>query len=155
MTGQHLLWRSQPCKRLAVVGAAFALAASLAFAPARAAETFEVRLTPVPIDPVTKAQVTGSGAASAVLDGTSLSVTGSFTGLKAAATVARLHDGLATGVRGPGIVDFAVPAASSGSFTLQLQLSPQQLQSLRQGRLYIQIHSESAPDGNLWGWLLQ
>ena len=155
MAEKLLAWRSQPCKRLAVVVAAFGLAASLAFAAARAAETYEVRLTPVPIDPVTKAQVTGSGAATAVLDGASLAVTGSFTGLAAPATVARLHDGLATGVRGPGIVDFAVPAASSGSFTLRLQLNPQQLQSLRQGRLYILIHSESAPDGNLWGWLLQ
>jgi hypothetical protein len=25
---------------------------------------------------------------------------------------------------------------------------------LRQGRMYLQLHSESAPDGNLWGWLL-
>ncbi|HLF11382.1 MAG TPA: CHRD domain-containing protein [Gammaproteobacteria bacterium] len=145
--------RSQPRKRVAAIIAALAFAATPAVA--RAAETFTVRLTPVPIDAQTRAQVTGSGAATAVLDGRSLAVTGSFAGLKTAATIARLHEGRATGVRGPGIVDFTVPAASSGDFTLQLQLSPQQLQSLRQGRLYIQIHSDGAPDGNLWGWLLQ
>jgi hypothetical protein len=25
---------------------------------------------------------------------------------------------------------------------------------LLDGRVYLQIHSESVPDGNLWGWLL-
>ena len=24
---------------------------------------------------------------------------------------------------------------------------------LEKGRLYVQLHSEKAPDGNLWGWL--
>ena len=33
-------------------------------------------------------------------------------------------------------------------------LTPDQLQALLDGRLYIQIHSASAPEGNLWGWLL-
>jgi hypothetical protein len=26
---------------------------------------------------------------------------------------------------------------------------------LRKGMVYVQIHSEGAPDGNLWGWLLK
>jgi len=25
---------------------------------------------------------------------------------------------------------------------------------LEKGRFYVQLHSEKAPDGNLWGWLL-
>ena len=39
----------------------------------------------------------------------------------------------------------------SGSF----DLTPEQVQYLKQGKLYIQINSEKAPDGTLWGWLLK
>jgi hypothetical protein len=60
-----------------------------------------------------------------------------------------------TGVRGPAIAELTVPSTSSGSFSVDLALTPEQAQGLRQGRVYIQIHSASAPDGNLWGWLLQ
>jgi len=28
------------------------------------------------------------------------------------------------------------------------------VEGLRQGQIYLQIHSETAPDGNLWGWLI-
>ena len=31
---------------------------------------------------------------------------------------------------------------------------PIQVADLEKGRLYVQLHSEKAPDGNLWGWLL-
>ena len=121
--------------------------------PLPAAETFAVRLSPVPIDAQTRGQVTGRGEASAELDGRKLAVTGAFSGLQAAATVAGLHEGAAKGVRGPQIAAINVPAAASGPFSLNITLTARQLESLRAGRLYIQIHSASAPDGNLWGWL--
>jgi hypothetical protein len=35
-----------------------------------------------------------------------------------------------------------------------VELSSRQANALRAGQLYIQIDSESAPEGNLWGWLL-
>jgi hypothetical protein len=38
----------------------------------------------------------------------------------------------------------------AGSF----DLTPQQVGDLQGGRLYVQLQSEKAPDGNLWGWLL-
>jgi hypothetical protein len=83
-----------------------------------------------------------------------LTVSGSFSGLQGAATVAGLHEGAVLGVRGPAVADFTVPQAASGSFSAQFKLTPAQVQSLHQGRLYLQIHSATAPDGNLWGWLL-
>ncbi len=79
---------------------------------------------------------------------------GNFAGLKGAATVARLHQGAVMGVRGPAIADVTVPAATSGTFTAELTLTAAQVEELRQGHVYLQIHSETAPDGNLWGWLL-
>jgi CHRD domain len=121
---------------------------------ASAAETFKVRLRPVPIEASTAAATTGMGAATAVLDGTKLKLTGDFSGLKGAATVARLHEGPVTGVRGPGIADFAVPAAQGGKFSADITLTAAQAEGVRRGRVYVEIASVSAPDGNLWGWLL-
>ncbi len=39
--------------------------------------------------------------------------------------------------------------------TGSLDLTPEQVQALHVGQLYIQISSEKAPEGNLWGWLLR
>jgi CHRD domain-containing protein len=134
--------------------AATAVVAVLAAFGAHAAEAFKVRLTPVPIEASTAAKTKGSGRASASLDGSTLTVMGSFAGLVGPATVAALHEGPVLGVRGPSVADFTVPQAASGSFNALFKLTPAQLTSLHQGRLYLQIHSAAAPDGNLWGWLL-
>jgi hypothetical protein len=123
-------------------------------AGANAADTFRIRLTPVPIEASTAAATTGQGSATAQLDGTKLTLKGSFAGLKGAATVARLHEGAVTGVRGPAIADFTVPAAQNGNFAADITLTAAQADSVRRGRVYVQIASASAPDGNLWGWLL-
>lgn len=146
----HRLFGS--CLRL--VAAAFAVFV-LAPAAVNAADAFKVRLTPVPIEASTAAKTKGSGSATASLDGTTLTVNGSFAGLQGAATVAHLFEGAATGVRGAAVADFAVPQAASGSFSAKLTLTAAQADSLRQGRMYLQIHSVAAPDGNLWGWLLR
>ncbi len=121
---------------------------------ASAADTFRIRLSPVPIEASTAAATMGRGSATAQLDGTKLTLQGNFAGLKGAATVARLHEGAVTGVRGPAIADFTVPAAQSGDFTADLTLTAAQADSVRRGHVYVQIASASAPDGNLWGWLL-
>jgi hypothetical protein len=114
---------------------------------------FKARLSTVPIDFLTAADVTGSGSAAAALTGNKLSVTGTFEGLRTPATIAQIHGG-PRGIRGPALLDLEVTKATSGTIKASLQLTPAQVENLKQGRLYIQIHSEKAPDGNLWGWLL-
>jgi hypothetical protein len=139
------------------LAAAAALAvAFFACAPAfgQAPSTFKVRLSPVPMDAAMRTTVAGLGNATATLQGTKLTVTGSFDGLKSPATIAQIHTSVAAGVRGPAILDLTVSKATSGMVTGSVDLTPEQVASLRKGELYIQIHSEKAPDGNLWGWLL-
>ena len=58
------------------------------------------------------------------------------------------------GVRGPAVADIMVPGVTKGSFKAVVQLSDAQRQALEKSSLYLQIHSEKAPEGNLWGWLL-
>jgi hypothetical protein len=102
-----------------------------------------------------RATVTGSGSIAAVLTGTRLSITGTFEGLGGPATVARLHQGVVTGVRGPALSELTISKAAAGSVSGTVTLSAEQVDDLKKGKLYIQIHSEKAPDGNLWGWLLR
>ena len=118
--------------------------------------TFKTRLAPVPIDVSMQATVAGGGSVSAVLTGTKLAVTGTFDGLKSPATIARIHKSPVRGVRGPNVLDLAVTKtdAASGTISGAFDLTAIQIADLEKGRLYVQLHSEKAPDGNLWGWLM-
>jgi|ERR1700680_3139099 len=122
---------------------------------AQGQEIFKGRLSPVPVDAKTAPDTTGRGVASAMLAGAKLTVTGTFEGLRGAATTAQLRRGAATGVRGPAMFDLTVTKATSGAISGSFDLSADQVESLRGGRVYVQIHSEKAPEGNLWGWLLK
>jgi hypothetical protein len=125
------------------------------FAASPSEEKFKTRLAPVAIDLAMQTRIAGSGLVSATLNGTKLSVSGSFEGLRSAATEARIHQGLATGVRGAAVLDLTVEHATSGTISGSFDLTAEQIENLRKGRFYIQISSEKAPEGNLWGWLLK
>jgi hypothetical protein len=124
-------------------------------AAAQPEEKFKTRLAPVAIDIAMQKNIAGSGSASAVLSGNKLTVSGTFEGLRSPATYAHLHQGLATGVRGPAVFDLTATHETSGTVSGTFDLTAEQLENLRKGRLYIQINSEKAPEGNLWGWLLK
>jgi hypothetical protein len=121
-----------------------------------AGETYKARLSPVPIDVTMMSTVAGSGSLTATLSGKQLTITGTFEGLRSPATTAQLHRGM-KGVRGPTILDLdlTISKAEKGTLSGSVELTPDQIADLRAGRLYVQIQSERAPDGNLWGWLLR
>jgi hypothetical protein len=118
-------------------------------------KTFRTRLAPVPIDVSMQATIAGSGTVSAVLTGNKLAITGTFEGLRSPATIAQLHRSPVKGVRGPVAFDLTVTKTegTSGTLSGNLELTSIQVADLEKGRLYVQLHSEKAPDGNLWGWL--
>ena len=118
------------------------------------APQYRARLAIVPIDVSMQSTIAGSGAVSATLKGSTLTVSGTFTGLKTAATVARMHRSPRTAMRGAPIGDLVATANTTGTISGSLELTKEQIDDLAAGRLYIQLHSEKAPDGNLWGWLL-
>lgn len=146
---------SLTASRRRVAGVLAALVTASLTLAAGAQTNYKIRLRPVPIEASTAANTTGAGEATAALAGARLTLRGSFGGLKGPATVARLHQGPVMGVRGPAFADVSVPAATSGNFTAEVTLTPAQVEALKVGQIYLQIHSESAPDGNLWGWLVQ
>lgn len=147
-----------PTRCLVVAAAALVLAWPSAPLGAQAGETFTARLGWVPTTPADRPNVTGKGSATATLAGRRLTIAGSFEGLAAPATVARLHRGIAKGARGASIAELIVTQAASGKLSGSADLTAEQLEDLRQGKLYIQVHSAKgvAPDGStLWGWLLK
>jgi hypothetical protein len=123
---------------------------------APAGETFKARLSPVPIDATMMSTVAGFGSITATLSGKQLMITGTFEGLRSPATTAQIRRGM-KGIRGPVILDLdlTISKAVKGTLSGSVELAPDQIVDLRAGRLYVQLQSERAPDGNLWGWLLR
>jgi hypothetical protein len=139
---------------------AFAMLLPLVSSPglAQGGEKFKTRLSPVPLGGgLSRNAVDGVGSVSATLSGTTLTITGSFEGLKSAATMAKVHQGIVMGARGPAIYDLTITQAPKGSISGTLKLTPQQVEALKKGQFYVQIHSMGAPEGgaNLWGWLVK
>jgi len=118
-------------------------------------ERFRIRLTTVPMDGGMRNTVAGFGSGTATLAGNKLSISGSFDGLKSAATTAKLNSGVARGVRGNAVADLTVSKSTKGTLNGSIDLTPEQVKGLRDGRFYVEIASEKAPEGNLWGWLLK
>jgi CHRD domain len=118
------------------------------------AEAFEARMSPVPINLSMMATIAGTGSLTATLQGKQLTIQGTFEGLRSPATTVQIRRG-PKGIRGPAILNLTVTKAEKGTVSGSLELTLEQIADLRNGRLYVQIQSERAPDGNLWGWLLK
>ena len=119
-----------------------------------AVTTYQTNLGPMPLDEANKQNMLGRGDVTAILDGNSLTVSGNFAGLPSPASAAHLKEGLAIGVPGTQTVDLTVSPATSGTVSGTLTLTAKQVTAFRTGKLYVQIDSQKAPSGNLWGWLL-
>jgi hypothetical protein len=144
------------CKRCLV--AVVAVAALTMPAAAQSPQTFDALLTWVPIGGAERNDVAGEGSATATLSGARLTIAGSFDGLPARVTGAKLHRGPATGVRGPAIADLRVTGGAAGTVAGDVRLSTEQIAALTAGQLYIQVYSEKGvlPDhATLFGWLLR
>lgn len=131
-----------------------AMTMALGLAVQAQAPQYRARLSPVPLDLAMQATIAGSGTVTAALKGTTLVITGTFTGLKTPATAVRVHRGPKTAMRGPAIGDLTATAATSGTISGSIELTTAQAADLAAGRLYVMLHSEKAPEGNLWGWVL-
>jgi len=120
---------------------------------AQAPITLKARLAPVPIDVAMQATITGRGAATATLTGTTLVLDGSYQGLVTPATTVRVYESARPGTRGTLVGEFASSGGTSGTFKGTVTLTADRVAAFARGLLYVQIQSEKAPDGNLWGWL--
>ena len=120
---------------------------------AQAGEAFAGRLSRMPVDRATSPSISGGGEVRATLAGSELAIVTTFAGMSSPAMAAHLHR---APVARPGPVAFTleVPAAAAGRIEESLTLTDAQIEVLRDGRYYLQIHTENNPGGELRGWLL-
>jgi CHRD domain len=133
-----------------------ALLLGVCFLNAAAADssTFHVRLSPGPHLVGTRADRSGGGSVTATLQGNTLRLQGSFSGLLAIPTGAHLRMGSLPGVRGPVIAGLTISPNPTGTLSGTVLLNTEQLAVLHKGGLYVEIDSEKAPEGDLWGWIM-
>ena len=88
------------------------LTASLAAAQGA---TYQARLSVVPLDVAMQSTIAGRGEVRGTLEGSTLVLSGRFSGLRSSATVARLHLSAVRGTRGAARCgrDATVPASSN------------------------------------------
>ncbi len=115
-------------------------------------ETFRARLSPMPTTPQTVTTITGEGEVVLTLNGNTLTVTGDFAGMNSAATMAHVHNG-PPAQPGPVVHQLEVTKMTGGEISAILELSDEQVTALHNNELYIQVHSETNPPGELRGWV--
>jgi hypothetical protein len=118
------------------------------------ANSFRTRLTSAafqPPAPIFK----GDGDVTATLGTRTLSISGDYKALASPVTKVRLLTGTAPGVpSGTPMAELKAAGGTAGAVSGQLLLTPAQINLLKAGRIYIQVETEAAPGGALWGWLM-
>lgn len=137
-----------------VVGLALVLSAC---APAAEEGAYSANITATAEFPApTLDGATPSGEATAMLNNAenTLTLNGNFTGLTGPATAAHIHgparEGDTAGVVFPLQVDSATSGTVSGTWT---GMTAEQVQQLRDGLYYVNIHTEMNPPGEIRGQL--
>ncbi len=120
--------------------------------PAMAAEKYQTDIGPIPLDGSNRPNVLGRGFVLGTLDGQRFSLHGTFSGLATPATQAHLCLGNVMGGVGPIIHEIVVTPAQKGEVSGSVTLTPEQVAALKQGKIYVLLDSQKAPQGNLWGW---
>ena len=120
---------------------------------AQASRSFKTRLSPVPVSAYNP-NIVGNGTVTATLAGNKLTVNGTYEGLASPATQARIFKSPKPGIRGDALLDLKVSGGTNGTITGQFDLTAAQVQELSASRYYVQLFSEKAAEGNLWGWLM-
>jgi hypothetical protein len=115
--------------------------------------SFEAELSGAKEKP-TAVTTSATGSATAEIDGTSVVVEGDFTGLSGPATLAHIHGPADVNASAGVICPLTVPSAAAGTITGTCTLTAEQLQQLRDGLMYINIHTAANPSGEIRGQLL-
>jgi hypothetical protein len=136
------------------VAAAAAILVSTAAASMQARREFRARLSPVPVDTVTARTTTGSGSLTAVLEGETLTIKGTFEGMNSPATAAHIHRA-PRGLRGPNVFDLKVTPSTNGAVEGRVTLTSAQITDLDKGWFFVQVHTELNAAGQLRGWILK
>ncbi len=145
--------RSQRPRTSLIVRSAIAV---LVVAPATATiHTFKATLKGV--EEVPPNSSVALGTATVVVDdvANTLTVTGDYTGLASAATLAHVHGPNAPlGVNASPMVDLVVSGGTSGTISSGGSVTPAEIQSMLDGLTYLNVHNATFPGGEIRGQIL-
>lgn len=133
-------------RRAVTVAAAVLLAAGTGLA---SAATVHVKLTGSHEVPPVKTMARGSGVIEVKADG---SVSGKVTTHGIKGTMAHIHEG-APGVEGKPIIALAPGPGGTWVVPPGSKLTPDQLKEFQAGDLYVNVHSDAHPGGEIRGQL--
>ncbi len=136
-----------------LLGMLTVIVSASAFSQANMGNSLRGRLSPMPVTPQTVRTITGEGEVRAVLNGNTLTVSGNYTGMSSAATMAHIHQG-PKAIPGPVVLRLDIAGGNAGTISGTLTLTPELIEALHAESLYVQIHSETNPEGELRGWLM-
>lgn len=145
---------SRLTSRVVLFTAVFMVSAVASEAVAQEGSAYGGRLSPMPRTIGGINSITGEGWVSATLDGSRLIIEGWYEGMASPATAAHVHIAPPT-MTGPVVQALEVPSAPSGTVQGTVELNTRQLIALQEGGLYVQIHSEGNPGGELRGWIFE
>src|SRR5689334_17921472 len=107
---------------LMAMAVAMAISVSLFAQPAQ----YRARLSMVPTDIPMQQTIAGLGAATASLKGSTLTINGTFSGLKTPATIVQVRRSAKAGMRGTPIGDLKATQETSGTISGALELTKEQ-----------------------------
>jgi hypothetical protein len=115
---------------------------------------YSTQLDPSAFDNSTVKNNEGIGHVTATLSGSTLTVTGDYSGMNFNATGAQVKLGLAKGEPGHAIGDLKVTGGKSGQISGSIKLTSAQVKALNLGDISVVVNNEKAGQfGSLWGWL--
>jgi plastocyanin len=98
-------------------------------------------------------QTRATGSVTAVLDGNTLIVGGTFSGLSGPATASHVHGPAGRDAAAGVLFPLAVSAAAAGNVGGMARLSADQVAQLTGGRMYVNVHTAANPGGEIRGQL--
>ena len=111
--------------------------------------TFNLTMTGAQVTPANTSPATGTVQVTLDQSTGNVTVTGSFTGLTADATVAHIHGPVGMGQGTPPLITLYVPALTAGSITGTGTMNNFQLNDMLGGLTYVDVHSDAYPDGEI------
>ncbi len=97
----------------------------------------------------------GSGTVTVTLDGTKVSVEGSFRDLSSNATAAHIHGPADVNSNADAICTLTIPQATSGTITGECTITEAQATAMEDGMTYVNIHTANHPAGEIRGQLTE
>jgi hypothetical protein len=96
----------------------------------------------------------GNGLGTFMLVGTQLTYTVNFRGLSGPATAGHIHGPAPMGQNASVMIPFTVPAATEGTISGTVGLTPAQLAAVVDGHTYVNLHTATSPAGEIRGQIV-